>query len=298
MSIVAVNSQYVVIPGFSNPSLFKVGHTGEFIIKSTEQSLPISAGDDLIFIKPSKGDLIFSNSGRISKIGRKDIIKGKPVAKGATFSYQNKDAYNHYFDFEVKAILNKNNKLSELEYSLPVVENYHKPEVHFQSQYRTLPKNDFDTIVNGWVYATRTVFGKLVNALPRQNKLEFMIEAMDHFSTIDFKDTSLIDGLDFLYRYIEHRILSRGKLLVATDGIIKNELKDLLPPNDVGFIDPETNSIQNISNQADIFKNLFKLEKEKSLKSSLEDTLKKNRELEARFQKLFIRRAWPVDLEK
>jgi hypothetical protein len=295
MPAVAINTKYVPLPGLSGSNFLKAGVQGEFRIESTLQYLPIDAGDGLIFIKPQNKDLLFTNLAIVDKVGEKRFIKGT-TGKGNTII--NQDHYEHYFNFEVEKTLTKNNRLSELEFSLPVIENYHKPEVHFQSQFRTLPNKDFDTIVNGWVYATRTVFGKLVNALPRQNKLEFMIQAMDHFSTIDFRETALVDGLEFLYQYIDRRILSRGRLLVATDGIIKKELDSLLPPEDIGFIDPETRSVQNISTQAKIFKSLFDIEKQKSLKKSLQETIKNNQALETRFQKMFNRRLWPVDLEK
>jgi len=298
MAIIAVNTKYVYIPELSISQFLKDGSQGEFKIESTERNLPIDVGNNIVFIKPQLSDLVFTNSGTIQKIGKRDFLPGKPVEQGKTAAYENKDKYHHHFNFKVEKTLHKNNRLSELEYSLPVVENYNKPETHFQSQYRTLVTNDFETIVNGWVYATRTVFGKLINALPRPNKLEFMIEAMDHFRTIDFRNTSLLDGLEFLYHYIDKRILSRGKLLVATDKILKSELSNLLPADQIGFVDPQTMTIFNINDQAKIFNSLFKLESERSLKQSLQDAVENNRGLETRFQKIFKRRSWPVDLEK
>lgn len=298
MSAVAINTNYVTIPELSNKDFLSIGFDGKFGIDSTQRSLPISVGDELLVIKKLDNDLIFTNSGKISAVGKKELILTQALPNVNSKSISKHDMYRYYFEFHIDKKLEKNNRLSELEYSLPVVENYNNPEVHFQQQFRNMPDKDYETVVNGWVYASRTVFGKLINALPRQNKLEFMIQAMDNFSTIDFRNTSIIAGLEFLYDYIDRRILSRGRLLVATDSIINKELKDLLPPSNIGFIDPDTNSIQNISTQAKIFKSLFDIEKEKSLRKSLQDTIKQNQNLEMRFQKLFIRRPWPVDLEK
>ena len=298
MSAVTINTKQVSITAFRKNSTLLAGYNGNFRIESTEPSIPIEIGDDILFIKVVKDDMIFTNTGIVSSVGKREFVQGQPSTPGRRRQFRDRDKYHHHFNFEIKKILQKNNKLSELEYSLPIVDNYHHPEVHFQAQYRSLPEKDFETIVHGWVYATRTVFGKLVNALPRQNKLEFMIHAMDHFSTIDFSNISLIDGLDFLYQYIERRILSRGRLLVATDGIIKKELSDILPTEEVGFAGPENEYVHNISNQAQIFRSLFALEKEKSLKTTVKETVENNKELEARFQNLFSRRSWPVNLEK
>lgn len=293
MPSVAINTNYVFIPELLNKDSLAIGFNGKFGIESTLGSLPISLGDELLIIKKIENDLIFTNAGKISAIGKKESISGNNLK-----STPKQPTYRYNFDFQVNKKLEKNNRLSELEYSLPVIENYNNPEVHFQQQFRNMPDKDFETVVNGWVYASRTVFGKLINSLPRQGKLEFMIQAMDHFSTINFRNTSIVDGLEFLYDYIERRILSRGRLLVAIDGIIKKNLDDLISSEDIGFIDPDTNQIQNISTQANIFKNLFGLENKKSLKKSLQDTIQQNQNLEARFQKLFQRRSWPVDLEK
>jgi hypothetical protein len=217
MSTVAINTKYISLPELAQVNALRIGSKGEFSILSTDRALPIEVGNDLLFIKPDNSDLVFTNSAIIKDIGEKDLVKGKPHIPGKGLTYENRDRYNHHFKYEVKTVLNRNNRLSELEYSLPVVDNYNKPETHFQSQYRALPQNDYETIVNGWIYATRTVFGKLINALPRPNKLEFMIQAMDHFSAIDFRNTSLLEGLDFLYQYIDRRILSRGIILPIFD---------------------------------------------------------------------------------
>ncbi len=297
MSAIAINSKYVPITDFEKQEPLKIGKIVQFKINSLEPELPILLGSDLLIIKPTNDDLVFTNSGTIISIDQKKLIKGdsSPNQKN---NAKKRDSYDHYFKFKVEEVLNENNKLSELEYSLPIISNYLNPTVHFQNQYRTLEKNDYETIIKGWVYATRTVFGKLVNALPRQNKLEFMIESIDNFSTIDFKQISLVDGLDFLYKYIERRILNRGKLLVSIDNILNNSLGHLLPAKSIGLIDPESTKIQNINTQAQIFKDIFALERGKNLQTSLDETVKKNSELEARFQKLFSRKTWPIDLER
>jgi hypothetical protein len=296
MPAVAINTNYVYIPEILKDGFLSEGFNGSFGIESTQRNLPLSVGDELLIIKKLDNDLIFTNAGKISNVGKRELVITDRQRK--TNYNSNNPLYRYNFDFHVDKKLIKNNLLSELEYSLPVVENYNKPETHFQQQFRNMPDKDYETVVNGWVYASRTVFGKLINALPRQNKLEFMIQAMDYFSTIDFRNTSILEGLEFLYSYIERRILSRGRILVATDSIINKELNGLLPSNAVGFIDPDTKRIQNISTQAKIFKNLFDLEHEKSLKTSLNDTIQSNKDIEDRFKKLFNRRPWPVDLER
>ncbi|MFD2556047.1 hypothetical protein [Sphingobacterium tabacisoli] len=298
MSAIAINTKYVQIPGLENQDFLEKGKNGQLKISSLEPTLPISLGNNLVFIKPINDDLVFTNSATVTRIDPRLVVKSDSTSASRTNKTKKRDSYDHYFSFEVEEILKENNKLSELEYSLPIISNYLKPEVHFQTQYRTLEKDDYQTIVKGWIYATRTVFGKLANALPRQNKLEFMIESIDNFSTINFKEISLVDGLDFLYKYIDRRILSRGELLIGIDRILNRHLGDLLPVEEVGLIDPQSNKAQNINSQAKIFNDLFQLEKGKNLKDSLRETIDKNSQLEERFQKMFSRKTWPIDLER
>lgn len=298
MTSIAINTKYVSIPELKLKGALNIGYKGEFFIKSKNEDLPINTDDNLILIKPIKDDLIFTNSAVINKVEKPIFIKKNNILSNSSNSFENIDYYEHYFRFEVKKILDENNKLSELEYSLPIIYNYNNPEAHFQSQYRKIERSDFETIINGWVYATRTVFGKLINALPRQNKLEFMILAIDNFSIIDFRNISLLEGLQFLHKYIERRVMSRGKLLVASNKILKNQLDTLPYLDKIGFIDPGTNKIQNINSQAEIFSKLFLLEKEKSIENALKETINKNGELEERFQNLFKRYNWPINLEK
>jgi hypothetical protein len=296
MPAVAINNSYVDLPEMVKKEAFSVGFNGTFRVESKRTRLPIIKDDHLIVVKPENNELLFINSGTITSIGK---VENAPLKLSAVNPREKSEpSYYHYFDFHIDKALKENNLLSQLEYSLPIVEDYIHPEVHFQSQFRGLSDNDFDTIVNGWVYATRTVFGKLFNSLPRQNKLEFMIQAMDKFSTVDFKDKTLLEGLEFLYEYIERRILSRGRLLVATDDILTKKFGGLLPASEIGLIDPETKVVHKIAPQADIFRQLITLEKENSLKESLNKTLNINQGLESRFQKLFNRRGWPIDLSK
>ena len=206
------------------------------------------------------------------------------------------DSYHHYFSYLIDKQLNQNNTLTDLEYSLESVNNFSEPIRHFQTQYRKLIEDDFETIVNGWIYATRTVFGKLVNSIPRQNKLEFMLQAIDRFDTIEFKSVPLLDGLDFLNEFIETRILSRGKLLVATNRLISKKLNDLFDKDEVGFIDPMTEKSNRIAPQAAIFEQLLALENDVNLKTNLNKAIHANEDLESRFEKQFSKKSWPIDL--
>jgi uncharacterized protein YwgA len=297
MNAFAINTNLVPLPVLSSSNALTLGYKGSFFITSEMDHLEIQNGNAVLFIKAQNDDLRFTNNAIISSIGNVDVIKPSDNdIKRHKGSLKPKDTYRHHYSFVVNQQLKSNNLLSELEYSLPIIYNFHKPKVHFQQQYRALQKNDYDTITNGWIYATRTVFGKMVNAIPRQNKLEFMLRAIDNFSTIDFSKVPLMDGLEFLHEYIDTRILSRGRILVATNNLIQKKLSDLVPPDEIGFINPNNEQSNKISAQAKIFEDLFSLEKKHDLKQSLKLMIQQKSEQEERFEKIFSRQTWPIDL--
>lgn len=293
MSAIAINTNYVNLN-----SRLAVGNEGIFSIESTDLKLPIDEGDDLLFLKKHIGDdLEFSSLGLVTRSVGRELKPAQNINQKIKTKPQ-RPKYLHKFEYKIESLLEKNNLLSELEYSLQFVENHNKPAVHFFQQYRNILTPDFETITNGWVYATRTVFGKLVNALPRQNRLEFALHAMDNFQTIDLASINILKGLNFLFEYIEKRILSRGRLLIATDNLLHFQLKDHMPANEVAIIDPDTEEKLNISAQATLFKKLFELEGQQSIETFLKKTVHDNPDIEARFQKIFKRRSWPIDLGK
>jgi hypothetical protein len=297
MNAFAINTNLVPLPALSSSNALTIGYRGSFFITSELDELEIQKGNSILFIKSQNEDLKFTNNATISTIGGVDVIKPSDKdLKKHRGPLKPKDTYRHHYSFVVDQQLKTNNLLSDLEYSLPIIYNYHKPKVHFQQQYRGLQKTDYDTIVNGWVYATRTVFGKMVNAIPRQNKLEFMLRAIDNFSTIDFTKIHLMDGLEFLYEYIDARILSRGRILVATNNLIEKKLSDIIPPDEVGFISPDGEQNNKLSTQAKIFDELFSLEKKHNLRQSLKSFIAQKSEQEERFEKIFSKQTWPIDL--
>lgn len=293
MPTIVINTKFVKLLSKNNHPEPTNGFVGNFDITSLYDNLGIRENDKVIIATPIENDLSFVSEGKITKINHIDKFAIPINRKGVSLL---KDKYSHNFQIEIFKDLKTNNLLSDLEYSIKAVYRFNKPIIHFQKQYRDLPQHDYDTIVQGWIYTTRTIFGKLVNSIPRQNKLEFMLQSMDHFSTVDFKNVSLVDAIDFLYKYIDKRILSRGRLIVETKKLIKEKLSDVLPYAEVGFFNPENAKTDNLSNQADLFEKLFALEKESDIMRNIRERISEDSHLEQRFFQIFKSETWPIDL--
>lgn len=294
MGAFALNTKHVNIE--STDRTEKPSFKGVFYIHSELEDLPINGGDNIVLLEPIRKDYRFTGYGHITKVGPIQLVA--PLPSYFPSDKPKKDEYLHFFDLEIENELQKDNLLTDVEYSLTVVYNYNNPISHFAQQFRSLINDDYETIVNNWIYSARTVFGKLINAIPRQNKLEFMLQSMNHFSTIDFTHVPLQEGLIFLNRYLEERILSRGRLLVETNKIIKDRLSDLLPLDRVGFVNPTNNKENTLEPQAAIFEDLFSLDSKMSLAEMYRLSNSDSPIIEGRFSKLFESKTWPIDLNE
>lgn len=294
MSHWTINTQYVTPKVFNKTPYGKSGSIGEIVIGSSMKSLGIKESDLIIFIDPIDNTLKFSSHGFVEKVLEPKVIKpsSSEIHKRQSMGLSlPEDTYQHYYNFYIQESVQENNLLSDMEYSIKDVYRFNKPQIHFQQQFRALKEEDFETIVHGWIYKARTTFGKIINALPRVNKLEFMLEAMDEFSTIDFRDVPLIEGLEFLNDYLQRRILSTGRLLVEIDKILNNDFKDILPVEQIGFICPESVKGNLISEQSNYFKKILPISDSGWLTNEIIQP-----DLDDRFQKIFAKETWPIDL--
>lgn len=299
-SAYAINTQKVEIVSTSGEDFSEPRFVGNFSITSKLENLGIDVDSDALVMIPENKDLRFTSAGKIINVFETTVIRPTPselLRARVAGSPPPRDTYRHNFKIEITQKLVTNNLLSQLEYSIKDVYRYNNPAVHFQTQYREIKKDDFKTIVDGLIYTARTAFGKLINSIPRQNKLEFMIQAMNEYSTIDFAKIPLQVGLDFLYDYLERRILKKGWLLVETDRILNEKFNDILAPKEIGFVNPSTETYNNISTQANYFNELFRLERQHNFRDYVNQKISENPALEERFNKIFEKETWPIDLK-
>jgi hypothetical protein len=156
-------------------------------------------------------------------------------------------------------------------------------------------------------YVARTAFGKIANALPYENKLDFARLTMDRFKTVDFKGINFMKGLNFLLEYVHDNFIKQGELLIETDNMLREHLaSDELDINQVGLIelddvDEDGNVIEAtpnlVSKQADLFRTLLAIDRKSSFIQDIQHAIKENSDVEARFHQLFSKVSWPIDLK-
>jgi hypothetical protein len=299
MNHLVFNATYLTVNNVSTNNRFQ----GAVEIKSELDSLPIDIGDQYHFLDQRKKTYLFSHTGIIEKVSDPTILpyteseKKKNEENAAKKLPPVKQTYLHRIGLAETKALTENNVLGDLAYSLRLVFRYIKPYKHFESQYRKLPKEDFETIEKGMLYVARTGFGKLINAIPRENRLEFTLLAMKEWNTIDFRKVPYLEGLDFLQAYISQNFLQKGRILVGIKQLLSERLSQVegLQVQQVGFTDSDGKE-DNVYTQATYFEELFKQDDNFDLIAKIKAGAVSNDETESRFQKLFKSITWPIDI--
>lgn len=299
MSHFIFNKTYLNIANLSTMDRFR----GSVEIKSQMENLPINVGDEYHLLEQVKKTYLFSHTGVVEKLLDTTLLPYTDVEEKKNKENLSKDlppiprTYLHRIGLTETQPLRQNNVLSDLAYSLRVVYRFIKPHKHFESQFRKLPIADFETIKNGWLYVARTGFGKLINALPRENRLEFTLLAMKEWNTIDFRKVPYLLGLEFLQSYIHQNILQKGRILVGIKNLLLQRLSHVegLQADEIGFADPD-GVHDNIFIQAGYFEELFSEDNNFDLINKIKTGAASNVENEARFQRIFKSTTWPIDI--
>lgn len=291
-------------------------HDGTFDIRNQkEKDFEVQEGDSFIsFIEAPKSTSIYDkylmgNKGKVlnvisrgsplteyeAKLSQERIKAGKPALK----------YFNHTITFKDASPFTKNKYLDDYTYSLlKIYKRYLHPVRHFSRQVTKLEKSDHDTLVKEKVYYERTVFGKLINALPYQNRLEFMLFSLKMFNQPDLRGIPISSATPFLKDFVGSGIITIGEFLVESKKILNN-LTDVFKEGiDVGFIEEgsignnkskiDKKEIDYLLPQAQIFEQLFEIDEFATIVSS-QELISKNVDVK-RFNKLFGKRAWPIDI--
>jgi hypothetical protein len=277
------------------------GHTSPFELDiiSRWSRIRVSQGDNYILLSNQPHDFRFKEYGEVKHVA--DAV-GLPYTQ-AEINENNRRARlglapipprnKHTVHISPKQQLQNINRFDDLVYSLLAVKNYARPMAHFQRQYRGLSQIDYDTIIKDWLYVARTAFGKLVNALPNDVKLEFMLIVMRDFKTMNFTKLQYDDVFDKLEEYIEGHILSQGRLLIETERMLR-EIG--APAGKIGFYDEENLKTDLVQTQARLFQDLFAVDPGNTLIQEIKTEIERNEE-ERRFDQIFKDRAWPLYID-
>lgn len=283
---------------------YKANNIATYEVISHEQEIDLAAKDKFVLLENKNDESPeFTKQGIIENITNPVLVPltRDIIEKNKQLALNNKPPlpreYLRTVKIKIDQTLTGNNLFEDYIYSLLVIHNYADPLIHVKQKSKLITPFDFETITQGKIYVSRTAFGKLVNALPIDNKFEFTLYAMKEFKTTTFRKIDYLSLLAFLINYIEVHILSVGNLLLETNTIIENDLVSSgMPIDEIGFIDEETGQSNLINEQAKRFKKLFDLEKQIAFFAKIKDNATQNKDIEKEFEKTFHNRPWPLNL--
>lgn len=199
--------------------------------------------------------------------------------------------------------------LDDYSYSLlRIYKRYIKPSRHFSKVITEMAVTDFETLKKERIFIDRTVFGRLINALPYPNRLQFMLFCIEEFNTTDLRKVHYAKATPFLKDFVGNGIIDMGKYLNNSVDILKEQVDLFGDYKNVSFQD-ENNRLININNksrrskgksdnvyaQSLLFNELFQMGEDfNQLFTEIDFKNSANEIFE--FEKIFSKRPWPVDL--
>ena len=253
----------------------------------------------------------------IFEILSKRRIRIKDESKFVTFDYDYKQGYyfkeygkivkierplkeeqieqkNYRFHLLTESKLKTNNLLSDLLYSLTNVFNYNYPHLHFNRIYTSLDEVNFNSIVNGKLFLSRTAFGTLINALPVYHVQMFIEKLVEKGLSKFFVERDYKSAFNELRDYIRSEIEQRGEMLIASENILRESFRDQINIDGIGFGNDDDTKVDFLIDQVKKFQELFSIEKEFNMWDSIESELRENSTDEEYFNERFSQVEWPI----
>lgn len=293
-------------------------YNGVFTIRNSKTRVSVSYNDEFTsIIDNSESDyycekIELLNKGYIKSVKTeeaKELTDGEKKDNEKRIKKKLKPLkyYIHKVHFEEAVPFKTHRFLDDYTYSLlKIYKRYVRPGRHFGRVITELPSVDFDTLKEERIYVDRTLFGRLINSMPYQNRLQFLLFIIEEFNEADLRKIPFSQAFPLLKDFVGTGIVEMGKYLIKAEELI-NDNKAIFKNNtNVGFayeadLKPivsnkkrekkkEPFKIDIISEQVELFKNVFEIDNDfNELFSSNELNYKKaDREL---FDKTFNKRA-------
>ncbi len=188
--------------------------------------------------------------------------------------------------------------LDDLAYSILKIYRYTKPYLHFRRSYIALPPEDFETIINGFIFWSRTAFGMFINELRTEQRELFIQELANSAPDVALQNSDFVSAWEALRHFIEaeyisaaqlmHEIHLNVNLLHEEHGLRIDYTKLGISPNNAlgsDLISVQEDRLSKFLSATSIEKGDVFQELQKNIEES---------QSESRFQKIFRGEPWPL----
>ncbi len=257
----------------------------EFVITKSHRYASLMKGDQVVFFTKYHTEIEFQLYSEIISVSHEI----------------EKEAENKYLTIASISGKNKiNNPLTvrDLAYSLEKVYRFSRPYLHFNRQYVILSDIDWETIIDGSIFWSRTAFGIFINELQEEQLNRFIRELAqtDPGLLLPTPDYRLV--WKSLNKFIQNEFISASNLLTEIHKQVDSLNRDYdlgLDYNELGFSTDDNEKPDFLFQQEQSLSNFvssLRFEGEDILQVLTENIEKSNSE--QRFQKIFGGTPWPL----
>jgi len=258
----------------------------QFTITKSRGFAQIHKGDDVIFFDKHPRGVNFTSYSNVVSV-RQDR---KSESENAEF----------YTIARISEITPIENPLSasDLAYSLERVYRYNKPYRHFYRQYVSLSRVDYETIISGLIFWSRTAFGIFINELQREQLNRFIQELAQINPELLLPAPDYSRVWQVLNDFIQEEFLGAASLLKEIHSLVDTlgtEFNLGLEYTELGLSTDDYGEADLLHKQEEVlskFISSLKFEKQDILQE-LTINIEKS-ETELRFQKIFGGTPWPL----
>jgi len=258
----------------------------QFTITKSGGFAQIHKGDDIVFFSKHPGEAKFVSYSNVVSV-RQDR--------------ENESENTEYYTIaRISENIPIKNPLraSDLTYSLERVYRYNKPYRHFYRQYVNLSREDYETIISGLIFWSRTAFGIFINELQREQLNRFIQELAQINPELLLPAPDYYRVWQVLNDFIQEEFVDAASLLKEIHSLVDTlgtEFNLGLEYTELGLSTDDYGEADLLHKQEEVlskFISSLKFEKQDILQE-LTINIEKS-ETELRFQKIFGGTPWPL----
>lgn len=122
--------------------------------------------------------------------------------------------YNYTFHIKKIAEISDSTDLDDFRYSLEFIKRTNYPEIHLRLPYRHVSNHDFDALLNGKIFWSRTAYFRILNGLPEITASQFNYEESIRGET---KRSNYLEKFNRLVEFVEKIVLAVGHTLMESE---------------------------------------------------------------------------------
>ncbi len=288
-----MNSNYII--NLANKNVIKKIENSLYTIEFwTANKIGIKKNYNIILLEKKDKNYFFSSYGQIINIESVNLIN--EIGK------QDKKQWKHLIELSLQKNLVENNNLNDISYSLfKICKYFKKPYKHFNHPYSSISYEDYNTIIEGKIFISRTAFGKLFNSLHNEHQLNFMNIYFKNYPYNFFSAIDYIKIFELLKKYIDFHILQPAKMLKISHNILQHFMEKNIV-NELNFSeDSSENSnvkYDNISKQVEKIDSLLAYDPKENFLNEISEIILQENQNEKRFNDIFRKMLLPINLKR